>query len=443
MPFSHLPPLLTSTFSCLASWLHKRSAYRLPQLLLGVLFATGRRTVTSWFRAAGITDDFRPAYSTVCAVGRHVPHMAISTFLAVKPLLSGPRLTVAIDDTPTPRYGPEVEGAGIHHNPSPGPAGEKYVYGHVWVTLAALAKHPDWGAIALPLQAQLYIRQKDLPKLPRERRRPFRTKLQMAAEQLHWLRPWASSHFEELWSVVDGAYAKRPFLRAAKQENVIVVSRLRKDAALWTVPVPVPPEKRGRGRPPTYGKQRISLAKRAGHKRGWQQVECVQYREKVVKTIKTFLATWRPAGGVIRVVLVQEEDDWLPYFSTNPAATAVEVLEGMADRGSEEQMFKDVKEIEGAGQQQVRNVYSNEGCFNMNLWMYSVVETWAWQKQEEELVDRRASPWDSEPRRPSHQDKRKALQREVLQGEIQEALSGRPTKQKMRQLAERLLELAA
>lgn len=254
---------------------------------------------------------------------------------------------------------------------------------------------------------------------------------------------WAANHFEELWSVVDGAYAKRPFLRAAKQETVIVVSRLRKDAALWSVPEPVPPEKRGRGRPPTYGKQRISLAKRAGQTRGWQQVECVQYREKVVKTIKTFLAMWRPAGGVIRVVLVQEEDDWLPYFSTKPAATVEEVLEGMADRGSEEQMFKDVKEVEGAGQQQVRNVYSNEGCFNMNLWMYSVVEAWAWQKKEEELVDRSASPWDSEPRRPSHEDKRKALQREVLQGEIQEALSGRPTKRKMRQLAERLLELAA
>jgi hypothetical protein len=28
----------------------------------------------------------------------------------------------------------------------------------------------------------------------------------------------------------------------------------------------------------------------------------------VSKTIKTFLATWKPAGGVIRVVLVKEED---------------------------------------------------------------------------------------------------------------------------------------
>jgi len=39
-------------------------------------------------------------------------------------------------------------------------------------------------------------------------------------------------------------------------------------------------------------------------------------------------------------------------------------------------------------------------------------------------VDRSASPWDSEPRRPSHADKRKALQREILQAEIQAVLSG-------------------
>ena len=61
MPFSHLPALLASAFLDLAHWLHKRSAARLPQLLLGILFARGRRTVTAWFRAAGITDEFRPA----------------------------------------------------------------------------------------------------------------------------------------------------------------------------------------------------------------------------------------------------------------------------------------------------------------------------------------------------------------------------------------------
>jgi hypothetical protein len=169
MPFSHLPAFLTTAFAALACWLHKRSAGRLPVLLGGLLFATGRRTVTSWFRPAGITDDFRPAYTTVCAVGRHTTSMAGTVLCLITPLLhgprltltsdedlpadqapvpdlplQGPRLTVAIDDTPTPRYGPCVEGAGIHHNPSPGPAGEKHVYGHVWVTLAVLV-----GAVSL------------------------------------------------------------------------------------------------------------------------------------------------------------------------------------------------------------------------------------------------------------------------------------------------------
>jgi hypothetical protein len=65
MPFSHLPPFLTSAFAALALWLHKRSAARLPLLLVGILLATGRRTVTSWFRAAGIGTDYRDGSTTV------------------------------------------------------------------------------------------------------------------------------------------------------------------------------------------------------------------------------------------------------------------------------------------------------------------------------------------------------------------------------------------
>src|SRR5262249_60734376 len=80
----------------------------------------------------------------------------------------GARLLLAIDDTPPARYGPPVRGAGIHHNPSPGPAGERYVYGHLWVTLAWLARHPLWHSLALPLSALLYVRKKDVPALAKE-----------------------------------------------------------------------------------------------------------------------------------------------------------------------------------------------------------------------------------------------------------------------------------
>jgi len=442
MPLSHLPALLSHWFAQLASCLQRRSAARLPLLLGGILFACRRRTVTAWFRAAGIGDDFRQSYATVWAVGRRTPLLATQAFQAVKTLLPAGRLVVAVDDTPTPRYGPCVQGAGIHHNPAPGPAGEKFVYGHVWVTLAALARHADWGTIALPLQASLYARRKDIGALAPDQRWPFRTKLQLAAEQLHWLKTWSGTRFSSLWAVSDGAYAQRAYLRAARQEGIVVVARLRKNAALRSVPSAVR-QAGQRGPLPTYGKERIDLAKRAGQPGGWQQVECRQYGEGVVKTIKTFEATWRPAGGRIRVVLVKEEEGWRAYFCTDTAASVVDILEAAADRGAIEQTFKDVKEVWGAGQQQVRNVHASVGAFNLNGWMYSLVEAWAWARPAAELVDRVASPWDQEERRPSHADKRKALQREIVHQEILAALCGRPNKQRFRELAERLLQLAA
>src|SRR5690606_5162572 len=121
---------------------------------------------------------------------------------AVRPLLDTDRLTVAIDDTPTARYGPCVEGAAIHHNPSPAPAGEKHVYGHVWVALAGLTCHPDRGTVALPLLGSLYIRDIDVAKLPEERSRPFRTKLELAVEQLAWLQSWVGHRRHEQRRVV-------------------------------------------------------------------------------------------------------------------------------------------------------------------------------------------------------------------------------------------------
>src|SRR5260370_8996127 len=113
MLLSYLPPLLTSAFLHLAHWLHPASAARLPLLLCGLLFATGRRTVTAWFRAAGIGDDFRPAYTTVCAVGRHTEQLAVSTLHPVPPLLDPRRLSAAIAATPAPPSGPHVAGAGV------------------------------------------------------------------------------------------------------------------------------------------------------------------------------------------------------------------------------------------------------------------------------------------------------------------------------------------
>lgn len=446
MPFSHLPALVSAWLSQIVAALDRRSAPRLLALLLGAPFARGRRTVTAWFRAAGITDAFRPAYQALWAAGRRADALAYRllgcVLLPLMRLAPGDRLLFALDDTPTPRYGRRVQGAGVHHNPSPGPAGEKFIYGHLWVTLAWLARHPRWHTLSLPLRALLYVRARDVPELAKAYPWEFRTKLELAVELARWLKAWLGRAGKALWLVADGGYAKRPFLRPVRALGLVVFSRLRRDANLRGLPTTV--RRRGRrGPPPTYGKDRIDLAKRAGQKRGWRQVACVQYGKPVTKTVKTFEATWRPAGGRIRVVIVRERDGWLPYFCTDPGMTAQTILEVMADRGAIEQTFKDVKEVWGAGQQQVRNVYAGIGAFAVNLTMYSVVEAWAWSRPEEGLVDRGRSPWDVEERRPSHADKRQALQREILREEIRALVPQRRKRQEIQELVTRLLDLAA
>lgn len=443
MTSSHHARCPCQWFPRIAAALDRRSAARLALLFLGAVLARGRRTVTSWIRAAGLSDQFRPCYTAVAAAGKKADQVAASLALAVvKPLIAGvERLTLGLDDTPTPRYGPHVQGAGIHRDPSPGPSGAPYVYGHVWVTLALLAGHRAWGTIALPLLARLDIRKKDLPAIDPAHRPEFRTKLELAVELLRWARAWLGLLGKPLWVVADGAYAKAPFLKPARSLGMTVVSRLRRDAALRSVPGPKPPGRRGPA--PTYGKQRIDLAKRAGQRRGWSTGVFDLYGEPTLKRYKTFVATWRPAGGAIRVVLVDEPTGWIAYFCTDPAARVADVLAAVADRFTLETAFRDCKEVVGAGQQQVRFIGASVGAFHVCLWTYTMTEAWAWERSAEQLVDRSESPWDDPTRRPSHADKRRAWRRELLSEEIRAVLRPGVTEEEIQAAAERLLSLAA
>ncbi len=431
----------------LAAGLHARNRWRLSVLLVGILFASGRRTVTTWLRAAGVSDDYQDYYYFLGAVGRKSESIAtqlVALLLRTLPLPK--RLLLVIDDSPTKRYGPKVEGADVHRNPTPGPADQPFLYGHIWVTISLTLRHPEWGALALPLRAMLYVRKQTMASIPKSRHwHRFATKLQLAARLVEWIVPIMKRAGKTVWIVVDGGYTKRPFLRRVlKLASLVVVGRLRKDAALRDLPAKRKKgQRRGRGRPRKYGKNRLSLAKRAGQKRGWQTVECTLYNLAVTKTYKTFLATYAPAGGVIRVVLVKEDHGWYGFFCSNPDASVVEILQAFADRATIEQDFHDVKEVWGSGQQQVRNIWTNLAVYNMNLCMHTLVELWAWDKSREQLVDRSNSPWDDAHRRPSHANRRKALREQIIRNELSAITIAWSLPRKIIQLAESLIALAA
>jgi DDE superfamily endonuclease len=443
-----LPVALLVGITALAATLDARQRARFVRLCTGLLFARGRRTVTSWLRGCGVGRDFKRYYYLLGSVGRKTPVIARALFRILMKRLPAQGqdtpLVFAIDDSPTKRYGPQVEGAGTHHNPTPGPAGSKFLYGHVWVCLARLVRHPRWGTIGLPILSHWYIRAKDVGGMTASYGWRFPTKWERAAAQVEWLVQQLGPDHPPIGVVTDGAYAKRPFLKRVLAAGATVISRLRCDAALWSVPEVLPPgQKRGRGRPPKYGKQRINLAKRAGQKRGGQIGLFSVYGQRVVKRYKTFLATYEPVGGVIRVVLVRAIDRWVAYFSTDPELSGASILETVADRSAWEPVFHDVQEVHGAGQQQLRPVWANVGAWNLIGWWHTLVELWAWDRSKSRSCDRSDSPWDRGERRPSHANRSQELRRQAMKEEFSSLPSVEGLRPKIRQFIKRLMRRAA
>jgi hypothetical protein len=143
------------------------------------------------------------------------------------------------------------------------------------------------------------------------------------------------------------------------------------------------------------------------------------------------------------VVLVKEEHGWFAYFCTKADAGVQEILEAVADRAAIEQNFHDLKEVHGAGKQQVRNYWANIAVYHITLWWHTLIELWAWKKTQRQLTDRSDSPWDDANRRPSHADRRNALRRWCLENEFQSEAAASGSSRKIRRLWKRVLKLVA
>ena len=394
----------------LSSALHQRSAWRLAVIFTAMLFAKGRRTITSWLRAAGINRCYKAYYYFIGSLAQKTENIATKLFeIMIRRIYKNTNTVLsAIDDSPTARYGPRVAGAGIHRNPTPTPDGRKFIYGHVWVTLSAIARHKNFGTIGLPLLARMYVKARDVKALGMS----FKSKTEQAVELAKWAYQCCRGLGKRLWIVTDGGFTRASFLKPVIKMGVVVITRLRKDAVLYTELKQ--PKKRKRGRPRKYGK-RIKLQNVVNSPDGWFKIKAFIYGREEIKNIKVFKALYKPAGCLVQVLVVHESKDcFRAFMCSDLSASAVQVLEAVADRYAIEQNFSDIKEIEGAGQQQVRTIGSNIGAFHLNLWLHSLVELWAWGKSAKVLCDRSDSPWDDAWRRPSHADKCLALRRVVL-----------------------------
>lgn len=86
---------------------------------------------------------------------------------------------------------------------------------------------------------------------------------------------------------------------------------------------------------------------------------------------------------------------------------------------------------------------SNEAATAMNMVLYAMTELATWDRNADELVNRRHRPWDDADRRPSHEDRRNFLRHGILANEFNAALNGTVITKKITQVFKRLLKLAA
>lgn len=253
----------------------------------------------------------------------------------------------------------------------------------------------------------------------------------MAQELITWLL----EEFDYLKIVpklvlaADAAYASAEFCEFLAENGITLVSRLKKNAALTTLP-PASTTKR-RGRPLVYGKDRIDLEREASIEAGWTELTYRNRGVQVTRFVKVLQAASKVTRSEIRVVMLRYENGTVAYyFSTDPTMPVEKILEVVSDRWAIEELFHDLKEVCRAGEQQIRNLWANIGCWHLNLWAYVMIEV-ATEKNMA-VADRSMRPWDNPNRRPSHADRRRSVVQEMLEKQFISPLPSEPIFAKIR-----------
>ncbi len=324
--------------------------------------ATGRRTITGMISVMNpASRGAHDAYHRLVRVGAwSTDHLWDAMVAAVADRLSpdGP-LVCLLDDTLFHRPGRKVEGAGSFRDAVRSTKKRVVFARGLNLVVLAIRVNPPWGGqpIAIPVGVALH-------------RKGGPTTTELARRLMGGL----AGRLPERRFVLcaDGAYAT---LAGDHLPRTHVVSRMRRDAALFEPPPP-PPGKRGR--PSKKGKRLgtpVELAKAAT---GWETVELDWRGTKVTKQLCSRDVLWyRVCPDVmVRLVIVRdptgvEPDDF--FFTTDLDMTPAQVASIYASRWPIEVIFRDVKQTIGGQQPQT---WKGEGpirAASLAFWLHGTI----------------------------------------------------------------------
>ena len=319
-------------------------------LAVGAILCPGKRTVTSALRIMGLSQEKkftnyhrvlnRAVWST--RQGAKILLGMIIVFIpANRPLI------IAVDETTERRKGKKIKYKGCYRD-AVRSTKKKVVhcFGLKWICMTIIVPLPwtkrSW---ALPYLTVLAPSKKS----NKANGKKHKTTVDWTCQMIMPVRRWAPDRAIVL--VGDGAYAavKLALCCDGFSNPVILVSRLRMDAALYDFPPPVQPGKRGPK--PKKGKKQPSLAERADDpSTSWKTIEIVWYGG-IKRTLEIFsgICLWYTPGQdpvPIKWVVVRDPEGKLrteAFFCTNQEATGEQILHWFILRWNIEVTFEEAR----------------------------------------------------------------------------------------------------
>ena len=322
-------------------WLHAQV------LLLGAMLAPEARTVTAALRVMGLAAErhftnYHRVLSRATWSARQGSRILLGLLIT---LLVPPGATVVFgaDDTVERRSGHKIMAKGCYRDAVR--STKKHVvrcFGLKWVSMMLLVPVP-WSrrVWAFPFLTALCW-----PKTKRGTRR-HKTSIDWVRQMIKQVRRWLPGR--RLVLVVDGGFAAVLLALACVKSQVIMVSRLRWDAALYHPPGLQPQGKRGPK--PTKGKRQRRLQSWAERSdTPWEDVEVDWYGgQRKLLWVFSRTALWytpRVPPVAIRYVLVADPAGKLrmaAFFCTELQATPEQILAWVVMRWSVEVTFEEAR----------------------------------------------------------------------------------------------------
>lgn len=404
------------------------------QIVLGWILKRGPTTVTGIFRTLGNLANkhwtvyqkffYRAVWSLEelsIAVLVHVIYPMIVESGVLDEFTGKPIADMAIDDTTVGRCGKHVAHAGWFKDASTSASSHKGTvihWAHNWLVGAITVRLPRWPMIrwVLPAVFALYRKRSDCQSedIFRTRQELAGKMIQTAAEALPEVQLRVSA---------DGQYAKRQVVQALP-EGVNLVSRIRRDAAIYQL-LPKRSPKGKRGRKPKKGKRLPCPRKIAAYrKKGWKKITVCKQGYQVQRLVLGITCLWYHVcrDVPIRMVIVRdplgkEKDDF--FFCTDATVADEEIVQRYYDRWGVEECILEAKQHMGFESTQGWCSKTVNRQAPLAMVLLTLVKAWyARCAVDEPSLLPETMPWYAHKRHPSFVDMLSALRKVLWQHRI-------------------------